>query len=169
MLLLCTQVPNLDWQSGSTQPHQESEVWKLDRTLAPRASLRLKITQIGTTMGSFLWYHWLLVDQRRLLYWYGDGQKEHLSFMFVLALLWPGIYSGSCTGTQVMNVSPSGLSLGGILEGYSDCTLGGIRGKQGFNGEELDISLGCHQVYPWCIYTLSRWQNWDLQVWHLHQ
>ena len=26
--------------------------------------------------------------------------------MFVLALLWPGIYSGSCTGTQVMNVSP---------------------------------------------------------------
>ena len=34
---------------------------------------------------------------------------------------------------------PSGLSLGGIPEGYSDCTPGGIRGKQGFNGEELDI------------------------------
>ena len=47
-----------------------------------------------------------------------------------------------------MNVSPSGLSLGGIPEAYSDCTLGGIRGKQGFNGEELGISLGCHQVYP---------------------
>ena len=29
-------------------------------------------------------------------------------------------YSGSCTGIQVMNVSPSSLSLGGILEGYSD-------------------------------------------------
>ena len=43
-----------------------------------------------------------------------------------------------------MNVSPSGLSLGGIPEGYSDCTLGGIRGKKGFNSEELDISLGCH-------------------------
>ena len=45
-----------------------------------------------------------------------------------------------------MNVSPSGLSLGGIPEGYSDCTPGSIRGTQGFNGEELDISLGCHQV-----------------------
>ena len=42
----------------------------------------------------------------------------------------------SCTGTQVMNVSPCGLSSGGILEGYSDCTPGGIRG----NGEELDGS-----------------------------
>ena len=36
------------------------------------------------------------------------------------------------------NVSPSGLSLGGIPEGYSDCTLGGIRGKQDFNSEELE-------------------------------
>ena len=56
-----------------------------------------------------------------------------------------------------MNVSPSGLSLGGIPEAYSDCTLGGIRGKQGFNGEELDSSQGCHQVYPWCISTLPQW------------
>ena len=64
--------------------------------------------------------------------------------MFLPVLLWSGIYSGSCTGTQVMNVSPSILSLGGIPEGYSDCTLGGIRGKQDFNGEEIDISLGCH-------------------------
>ena len=68
--------------------------------------------------------------------------------MFVPVLLWSGIYSGWCTHTQVTNVSPSGLSWGGILECYSDCTLGGIRGKQGFNGEELGISLGCHQVYP---------------------
>ena len=57
-------------------------------------------------------------------------------------------YSGSCTGTQVTNVSPSSLSLGGIPEGYSVCTLGGIRGKQSFNGEELDVSQGCHRVYP---------------------
>ena len=35
------------------------------------------------------------------------------------------------TGTQVTNVFPSDLSLGGIPEGYSDCTLGGFRGKQG--------------------------------------
>ena len=34
---------------------------------------------------------------------------------------------------------PQRFSLGGILEGYSDCTPGGIRGKQGFNGEELDV------------------------------
>ena len=42
-------------------------------------------------------------------------------------------------------------------KGYSDCTLGGIRGEQGFNGELLDISLGCHQVRPWCIPTPSQW------------
>ena len=49
--------------------------------------------------------------------------------MLIPVLLWPGIYSESCTGTQVTNVSPSGLSLGGIPEGYSDCTPGSIRGK----------------------------------------
>ena len=74
----------------------------------------------------------------------GDAWQEHLSFMFILILLWSGIYSGSWTSTQVTNVFPSNLSLGGIQEGYSNCILGGIRGKQGFNGEKLDISLGCH-------------------------
>ena len=58
---------------------------------------------------------------------------------------------------QEMNVSPTGLSSGGILEGYSHRILGDIRGNQGFNGEELDISLGCHQVYPWCISTPPQW------------
>ena len=53
----------------------------------------------------------------------------------LLVLLWSGIYSGSCTGTQVMNGAPSDLSLGGIPEGYSDCTPGGLRG----NGEEPDV------------------------------
>ena len=48
--------------------------------------------------------------------------------------------------TQEMNVSPTGLSLGGISEGYSDCTPGGIRDTQGFHAEELDIGLECHQV-----------------------
>ena len=98
------------------------------------------------------------------LYWCGDTWKEHLGFMFILVLLWSGIYSGLCTGTQVMNVSPSGLSLGGIPESYSDCTSGSIRGNQGFNGEELDISLGCHQVYPWCISTPFQWEG---QVWQV--
>ena len=103
------------------------------------------------------------------LYWCGDAWKEHLSFIFILVLLWSGIYSGLCTGTQVMKGAPSGLSLGGIPEGYSDCTLGGIRGKQGFNGEELDISLGCHQVYPWCISALPRWWNREGRVQWLHR
>ena len=102
----------------------------------------------GLALSSFP--HWpalhLLYCYR--LYWCGNAWKEQLSFMSVLLFLWSGIYSGSCTGTQVMNVSPSGLSLGGIPEVYSDCTPGGIRGKQGFNGEGLDISLGCHQVCP---------------------
>ena len=44
------------------------------------------------------------------LYWCGNTWKEHLSFMFVPVLLWSGIYSRSCTSTQVMNVSPSGLA-----------------------------------------------------------
>ena len=52
---------------------------------------------------------------------------------------------------------PSGLSLGGIPEGYSYCTPGGIRGKREFKGEELDVSQGCHQIYSWCIPTLSWW------------
>ena len=42
--------------------------------------------------------------------------------MFIPVLLWSGIYSGLCIGNQVMNVSPSSLSLGGIPEGYFDCT-----------------------------------------------
>ena len=56
-----------------------------------------------------------------------------------------------------MNVSPNSLSLRGIPEGYSDCTPGVIRGKQGFNGETLDINPGCHQVYPWCTSTRPWW------------
>ena len=50
------------------------------------------------------------MDQRRLLYWCGDAWKEHLSFKFVQVLLWSGMYSGWCTGTQVTNVSPEVLA-----------------------------------------------------------
>lgn len=116
-----------------------------------------------------LFPHWPALHHLFYCLWYlcGDTWKEHLSFMFVLVLLWSGIYSGSCTGTQEMNVSPSSLSLGGILEGYSDYTPGDIRSKQGFNGKELDISLGCHQVYPWYIFTLPQWQSWEGRVWYL--
>ena len=47
--------------------------------------------------------------------------------MFIATLSWSGTYSGLCTGTQLMNISPSSLSLDGIPEGFSDCNLGGIR------------------------------------------
>ena len=50
------------------------------------------------------------MDQRRLLHWCGDAWKEHLSFMFVSVLLWSGIYSELCTGTQVTHVSPAVLA-----------------------------------------------------------
>ena len=81
-----------------------------------------------------------MVIFRRLLYWCGEAWKEHLSFMFVSVVLWSGIYSQSCTGTQVTRMFPPAVQLGDILKGYSDWTPGGIRGKQGFNGEEQDIS-----------------------------
>ena len=78
------------------------------------------------------------MGQRRLLYWCGDAWKEHLSFIFVSVLLWSGIYSGSCTGTQVTNVSYSGLSLGGIPEGYSDSPRVTSEASK-VKGEELDV------------------------------
>ena len=31
------------------------------------------------------------------------------------------------------------------------------KSDKGLNGEELDIGLGCHQVYPWGISTTPRW------------
>ena len=96
----------------------------------------------------------LSAPEEALIYWCGDTWREHLSFKFVQVLLWPGMYSGWCTGTRVTNVRPSGLGLGGIPEGYSVCTPGGIRGKR---GEEQDVSQGCRQVCPWCIPTQSRW------------
>ena len=50
------------------------------------------------------------MDQSRLLHWCGDAWEEHLSFKFVQVLLWSGINSGSCTGTQVTNVPPAVLA-----------------------------------------------------------
>ena len=43
-----------------------------------------------------------------------------------------------CTGTQVMNVSHSGLSLGGIPEGYSDSPRVTSEASK-VKGEELDV------------------------------
>ena len=67
------------------------------------------------------------------LYWCGDVQKKNTGFSLYQSF-GSREYSRSCTGTQETNVPHSGLSLGGIPGGYSDCTLGGIGGKQDFNG-----------------------------------
>ena len=77
------------------------------------------------------------MDQRRLLYWCGDTWKEHLSIMFVLVLLWSGIYSGSCTGTQVTMFSPVVLA----WEAFWKVTLivpWVASEASKVNGEELD-------------------------------
>ena len=59
-----------------------------------------------------------------------------------------------------MGVSPSGLNLGDILEGSALPQVTSEeeqKSGKGFNGEELDINLGCHQVYPWHISTPPWW------------
>ena len=70
---------------------------------------------------------------------------------------------------QQMGVFSGNLSLGGILEGYSVAPQVASEEEQksdkGFNDEELDINLVCHQVYPWCISTLPQWQNGEGQQW----
>ena len=94
------------------------------------------------------------MDQRRLLYWCGDAWKEHLSFMFVLVLLWSGIYSGSCTGTQVTNVSPEVLA----WEAFRNVTLTAPRVAS--EASKVLIVKTWTSVrgarHPWCISTPSR-------------
>ena len=77
------------------------------------------------------------MDQKRLLYWCGDAWKEHLFYVCV-GLIVVRKYSGSCTGTQVTNVSPGSLSLGGIPEGYSDSPRVTSEASK-VKGEELDV------------------------------
>ena len=60
-----------------------------------------------------------------------------------------------CTGTRKMDASPSGLSLGNILENYAVILWVASEKKSKSNkslgGKELEINLQCHQVYFWCI------------------
>jgi len=81
--------------------------------------------------------------------------------LYFSVLLWLGIYSVLCTNTQKTDISPGSLISGGIPEGYSVALRVASEEEQkldkGFNDEELDINLGCHQVYPWCISTLPQW------------
>ena len=74
-----------------------------------------------------------------------------------LLLQWSGLYSGMYTGTWMMDASSSSPSLGNIPQSYS-VTLwvaSEEKGKsnKGLGCKELEINLGCFQIYPWCIST----------------
>ena len=62
-------------------------------------------------------------------------------------------------GTWNTDASHSSPSLGNIPGQLLCYTLGGIREEDKSNkdlgGRELEINLGCHQVYPWFISTLT--------------
>ena len=89
-----------------------------------------------------------------LLFWCGDTQKGHLgccsSLYDSLFLLQSGLHSGMCMGACETDTSPSSPSSGNILGNYSD------KSNKGCGGTELEINLGYHQIYPWCISTPSR-------------
>ena len=67
-----------------------------------------------------------------------------------------------------MDASPSGLSLGNILENYPVILWVASEKKSKPNnslgGKELEINLQCHQVYLWCISTLPQWENREGQL-----
>ena len=93
------------------------KVQKLDRALAPRTSLRLKVTQIGTAMGFFslITLAFSGSEEAVILVW--CCLERTSQFYVCISLIVVRKYSGLCTGTQVTNVSPSSLSFGGIPEG----------------------------------------------------
>ena len=75
--------------------------------------------------------------------------------MFISVSSWSGIYSGLCTGTQVMNISPSSLSLVSILKYFSDSTPGGISAsmvlmvKSWMSGR--DAIRSTHGTFPYSL------------------
>ena len=83
-------------------------------------------------------------------------------------LLCSGLYSGMCTHTWNMDASPRRRAWETLQESYSAPPQVASEEKRksdkGLHGEELDISLGCHQVYPWCISTPFQWEG---QVWQV--
>ena len=105
-----------------------------------------------------LFPHWLTLHSPFCyhIYWCGDTQKRHLGFfvhLFITQSFYCGQdYSGMCTGTWNMDASPRKLAWETSQESYSapPQVASEEEGKpdKGLNGEELDISLGCHQVYP---------------------
>lgn len=87
-------------------------------------------------------------------------------FVFVHPFMTYHFYCGQACAQNVQwhmedRCFPSSLSMGGIPEGYSPSLRvtpeEEQKSSQGCNGEELDITLGCHHVYPWCISTQPQW------------
>ena len=80
------------------------------------------------------------------IYWCGDTQEGHLGCCWSLYdspfLLQSGLYSGNCTGTCNTDAFPSSPSLGNVLGKNSG------KSNTGLCGNKLEISKGCHQVYP---------------------
>ena len=60
-----------------------------------------------------------------------------------------------------MDASPSSPSLGNIPKDYSapPWVVSEEKGKsnEDLGGKELEINLGCHQIYPLCFSTLPQW------------
>ena len=70
-----------------------------------------------------------------------------LALYDLLVLLWSGMYSGLCIGTQETNVSLSALAWEAFWKATLIAPRVAAEKSKSFNGEELDIRLGCHQVY----------------------
>ena len=96
----------------------------------------------------------------------GDTHKRHLG-VFVCLFITQHFYCGQdCTwecarahGTWMLPLLI--LAWETFQERYSAPPWVASEEKwksdKGLNGEELDISLGCHQVYSWCIFRPPRW------------
>ena len=64
-------------------------------------------------------------------------------------------------GTRNMDTSPRSPTFGNIPANYSapPQVASEEMGKPntGVGGKELDMNLGCRQVYPWCISMPPQW------------
>ena len=111
-------------------------------------SLRTKITFFSLAGHHRLFcYH---------MYWCGDTQHPGCcSLPYDSPLLLQSGCAQKCAPAHGGQTSPRSPSLGGILEGHSvarqvasEKEKNKKKSGKGFNGEELDFNLGCHQVYP---------------------
>ena len=59
-----------------------------------------------------------------------------------------------------MDASPRSLAWKALWENYSAPPLVAseekVKSNQGLGGKELDVNLGCYQVYSWCVSTLPQ-------------